>query len=106
MGVNFDMDGGGHHHRPKCGVITAAKISGDRIEVSGYIYASDFPEIIERLEASAEDYGMSYEVYDGRVEDIRANVWVLDRMTFTGAAILAKDKAAYGSTSIVLEKGE
>ncbi|MGB9493055.1 MAG: hypothetical protein WCA92_21515 [Terriglobales bacterium] len=46
--------------------------------------------------------GMSYEIADAVVEDIKATVWVLSRVTFTGAAVLRRDKAAYGSTWIEL----
>ena len=43
--------------------------------------------------------GMSYELADARVEDMRAEVWKLTKVTFTGAAILLRDKAAYRATS-------
>ena len=39
--------------------------------------------------------GMSYEIADAVVEDIQAKVWVLNRVMFTGAAVLRRDKAAY-----------
>jgi hypothetical protein len=42
--------------------------------------------------------GMSYEIADARVEDMRAAIWTLTKVTFTGAAILLRDKAAYSST--------
>jgi hypothetical protein len=45
---------------------------------------------------------MSYEVADARVADMNASVWTLTRVTFTGAAILRRDKAAYGETWIEL----
>ena len=48
---------------------------------------------------SPESMGMSYELADARVEDMRAEVWKLTRVTFTGAAILLRDKAAYRATS-------
>jgi hypothetical protein len=43
--------------------------------------------------------GMSYELADAHVADMRAHVWTLTRATFTGAAILLRDKAAYRGTS-------
>jgi hypothetical protein len=46
-----------------------------------------------------EAMGMSYELADARVEDMRAEVWKLTRVTFTGAAILLREKAAYRATS-------
>ena len=42
---------------------------------------------------------MSYELADAHVADMRAQVWTLTRATFTGAAILLRDKAAYQDTS-------
>ena len=46
-----------------------------------------------------ESMGMSYELADARVEDMRAEIWRLTRVTFTGAAILLREKAAYRETS-------
>jgi hypothetical protein len=43
--------------------------------------------------------GMSYELANARVEDMRADVWKLVRVVFTGAAILLREKAAYRNTS-------
>lgn len=71
------------------------------IEVAGYIFARDFPEVVRELQHSS-DLGMSYEVADAAVEDIRAPVWKLIAVTFTGAAILRRKKAAYEQTSIAL----
>jgi hypothetical protein len=46
---------------------------------------------------------MSYEVTDVRLADANARVWTLTKVTFTGAAILRRDKAAYRDTWIELE---
>jgi hypothetical protein len=46
--------------------------------------------------------GMSFEVADVTVLDTRAHVWILTSVTFTGAAILRRDKAAYEDTWIAL----
>ena len=68
--------------------------------VRGYLYARDFPEVAKAIQAHApEAMGMSYELADARVEDLRAEVWKLNRVTFTGAAILLRSKAAYRGTS-------
>ena len=45
---------------------------------------------------------MSYELADAHVADMRASVWTLTRATFTGAAILLREKAAYRNTSFRL----
>jgi hypothetical protein len=68
--------------------------------VSGYLYARDFPEVAAAILAqNPAAMGMSYELADARVEDMRAEVWKLTRVTFTGAAILLREKAAYSETS-------
>lgn len=103
-----------HDARRKIGVITRAEIVGRTIEVGGFLYARDFPEIVAEIgrpgprgaavSARSEHagLGMSYEIADALVEDIKASVWVLNRVTFTGAAVLRRDKAAYCSTWIEL----
>jgi len=45
---------------------------------------------------------MSYEIAEARVRDLRDRIWILDDVTFTGAAVLRRDKAAYSRTSIAL----
>ena len=49
--------------------------------------------------------GMSYELADAHVADMRASVWTLTRATFTGAAILLRDKAAYQQDIVPVEEG-
>jgi hypothetical protein len=100
MGVNFNTEWDGHDARSKCGVITEASIEGDRVMVSGYVYTKDFPEF---LKINDSDMGMSYELHDAHVENMRKSVWTLTSATFTGAAILFKHKAAYRDTSFKLE---
>ena len=107
-----------HDVRRKIGVITRAEIVGRGIEVSGFLYARDFPEIVAEIErktptlaqrtrkdgAPTQGLGMSYEIADAQIQDIHATVWVLNKVTFTGAAILLREKAAYRSTWIELEQ--
>jgi hypothetical protein len=171
-----------HDVRRKVGVITSADIVGRNLELGGYLYARDFPEIVQEIEKSGrntdrilstsspetndvactircgtarskawpEGYrfesslrsaaselfdlaeamqpqrsrnarpviraeaaiampglgglGLSYEVTDVRMADTRATVWRLEKVTFTGAAILRRDKAAYRDTWIELSK--
>ena len=45
---------------------------------------------------------MSYELADAQVADMRDEIWKLTRATFTGAAILLREKAAYRATSFRL----
>lgn len=104
-----------HDARRKVGVITSAEIVGLAIELRGYLFAKDFPEIVRQIESGVihagtpsrrrpqNPLGMSYEISDASVADTRAKVWTLTRVTFTGAAILRRDKAAYRNTWIELE---
>jgi len=100
MAVDYRPGWDGHDARRKIGLLTEADVVGQRLIVRGYLYARDFPEVASAMAAHApEAMGMSYELADARVEDMRAEVWKLTRVTFTGAAILLREKAAYRSTS-------
>jgi hypothetical protein len=119
MAVDYKAGWDGHDARQKCGIITAAHLEGKKLMVKGYLFARDYPEfhgeqfdkthhrIQNREQISASDtasegrtrMGMSYELADAHVADMRASVWTLTRATFTGAAILLREKAAYKATS-------
>jgi hypothetical protein len=103
MAVDYKAGWDGHDARQKCGIITAAEVDGNRLRVAGYLFARDFPEMEDKIH-TAGPMGMSYELADAHVADMRASVWTLTRATFTGAAILLKDKAAYRSTSFRLKR--
>jgi len=100
MAVDYRPGWDGHDARRKIGLLTEANLVGRRLVVRGYLYARDFPEVATAIQAqSPEALGMSYVLADARVEDMRAEVWKLTRVTFTGAAILLREKAAYRATS-------
>jgi hypothetical protein len=186
MGVDYSPSLDRHDVRRKVGVITRAEIVGRNLELGGYLFARDFPEIVEEiaksgrgdrrrliecsrdrpappltLDAALEEsketalvprsglkpslraaanqllrltetlgrktierkpdetastiraesqmvtaskgLGMSYEVTNVQLADMRATVWMLEKVTFTGAAILRREKAAYRETWIELE---
>jgi hypothetical protein len=103
MAVDYRPGWDGHDARRKVGLLTEADLVGNRLVVKGYIYARDFPEVAKTIARQApEAMGMSYELADARVEDMRAEIWKLTRVTFTGAAILLREKAAYRATSFRL----
>ncbi len=108
-----------HDARRKVGVITRADLVGKQLELGGHLFAKDFPEIVQevgkrgRVSAGVDnrgrlsprdsgELGMSYEISDARIADLRAQVWTLTHVRFTGAAILRRDKAAYRETWIEL----
>ena len=103
MAVDFKSGWDGHDARQKCGIITSAHLEGTRLLVSGFLFARDYPEMEARVggltAGSDTAMGMSYELADAHVADMRDSVWRLTRATFTGAAILLREKAAYRSTS-------
>jgi hypothetical protein len=103
MAVDYKAGWDGHDARQKCGIITAAEVDGKRLTVAGYLFARDFPEMEEKTQTEGL-MGMSYELADAHVADMRAKVWTLTRATFTGAAILLREKAAYRSTSFLVKR--
>jgi hypothetical protein len=117
MGLDYSLSLDRHDTRRKVGVITRAEIVGRKLELGGYLFAKDFPEIVKEIgrarnceksfgAASSQPdtcLGMSYEIADARVADMHAKVWTLTQVTFTGAAILRRDKAAYRDTWIEMD---
>jgi hypothetical protein len=108
MAVDYKSGWDGHDARQKCGIITSAHVEGQRLMVSGFLFARDFPELERKMSSvranDAGEMGMSYELADAHVADMRAQVWTLTRAVFTGAAILLRDKAAYRNTSFKLRQ--
>jgi hypothetical protein len=125
MALDYSPSLDRHDAQRKVGVITRAEIVGRKLELGGYLYAKDFPEIVEAIKNGGCDcisgrglegkgclspckrtrggeLGMSYEIADAQVADTRASTWTLTRVTFTGAAILRRNKAAYHETWIKL----
>lgn len=104
MALDFRPDWDGHDTRNKCGIITSARIAGRRLCVAGFLYTRDFPEVKTYLtRPESEEMGMSYELADAHVTDMRASVWVLNKVSFTGAAILLRKNAAYRNTAFKLK---
>jgi hypothetical protein len=121
MGLDYSPSLDRHDARRKVGIITRADIIGRDLELSGYLFAKDFPEIVREIGRAGTwrpslnavrgwekvrpptSLGMSYEIADARIADMRTKIWTLTQVTFTGAAILRRDKAAYPDTWIQLE---
>ena len=113
MAVDYKAGWDGHDARQKCGIITAAHLEakgeGQRLLVRGFLFARDYPEFSRFCKVEAKpgvlaaeadaSMGMSYELADAHVADMRSPVWRLTQATFTGAAILLREKAAYRATS-------
>ena len=117
LGMALDYSPSLDHHdaRRKVGIITNAEISGRQLELGGYLFARDFPELVKEIaessrgrtspQGSSRDLGMSYEVADVRIADLRDRVWTLTHVTFTGAAILRRDPASVASQRRGIDDG-
>jgi hypothetical protein len=106
MGLDYAPSLDRHDAQRKVGIITRAEIVGRKLELGGYLFAKDFPELVRTIRGSGHKarLGMSYEIADARVADVREAVWKLTQVTFTGAAILLREKAAYRETWIEMVK--
>jgi hypothetical protein len=102
-----------HDARRKIGIITDASIvplhdgghpnSTGQIAVGGYLFAHDFPDVVHDIKAQqVNSLGMSYEIANASVPNQDASIWTVTGFTFTGAAVLRRDKAAYPQTWIAL----
>lgn len=100
MAVDYVPSLDGHDPKAKIGIITGAHIDGDDLRIEGFLYASDFPEEAALIKAKKDLLGFSYETAQNFVESLEGEFLVLAACTFTGAAILRKDKAAYETTSL------
>ena len=110
-----------HDARRKVGIITSAEVlPGSAVnptqpatgcvghsqkpallQISGYLFAKDFPEIVREIRTRGRaGLGMSYEIADAHVDDAKASIWIVSDFTFTGAALLRREKAAYRETWI------
>lgn len=100
MAVDITPDFDGHDAQAKIGVITAATIEGDDLRIEGFVYAADFPEEAAFIKANKNTLGFSFEAQEIFVESLDGDPLVITGCTFTGAAILQKDKAAFTTTSL------
>ncbi len=75
-----------------------------QLAVSGYLFAHDFPDVVDEIRAQTAELGstlgMSYEITKIEVPNQGAAIWTATAFTFTGAAVLRRDKAAYPQTWI------
>ena len=102
-----------HDVRRKIGIITEADITPmpqsktpnatGEIAIRGYLFAHDFPDVVDEIRSQAAGtLGMSYEIADATIPNQEALIWTVTNFTFTGAAVLRRDKAAYPQTWIKL----
>jgi hypothetical protein len=105
MGVSTAANFCGHDPKRKIGIISSAQIVGNAVLIAGSIFAKDFPEIASTIRQLKSALGFSFEAQRISVANPGSAVLVITDLTFTGAAILLKDKAAYQSTSLAASAG-
>ncbi len=116
MALDYAPSLDAHDARRKIGIITEANIipmpqsktSGatGQIAVVGYLFAHDFPDVVKEIQSQpASTLGMSYEIANVTVPNQETPIWAVTNFTFTGAALLRRDKAAYPQTWISLSPG-
>ena len=102
-----------HDARRKIGIVTEASIeplhaggaanATGQLAISGYLFAHDFPEIVKEIGAhGGTALGMSYEITRVEIPNQDAQIWTATAFTFTGAAVLRRESAAYPQTWIAL----
>src|SRR5882724_9553608 len=80
MGVDYAPLLDRHDTRRKVGVITQAEIVGRQLELSGYLYGKDFPELVREIQKAGKilhagsALGMSYEITNATIADMKAKV--------------------------------
>ncbi len=113
MALDYEPALDGHDARRKIGIITEADIvpmpqsktaaATGQIAVKGYLFAHDFPDVVREIQTQpASTLGMSYEIANVTVPNQDAFIWTVTDFTFTGAAVLRRDKAAYPQTWLQL----
>ncbi len=111
MAIDYKPALNGHDRTAKIGIIDAATIETDSrgkyVKIGGFMYAQDFPEVTSRIQKDQEKLGFSFEAARLFVNEKEVNGCLeIQALTFTGAAVLMKNTAAYTSTSIAAEAEE
>lgn len=103
-----------HDVRRKIGIITEASIeplkagstpnATGQLAIGGYLFAHDFPDVVDTIRAQDDTtLGMSYEMTQVEIPNQSASIWTATAFTFTGAAVLRRDRAAYPQTWIAVK---
>lgn len=103
MALNCSVDFSTHNPTRKVGVITHAYVKKKALMIDGYLYALDFPELIDAF--SKRELGLSLEIHNVRVRIVNDVLEPTDPL-FVGASIIDRDKAAFKNTWIRLDREE
>lgn len=96
--INRRWDFASHDKEGVIGTISEAWIDKDnKLRVRGLV-------LHELIGGKPPRLGMSYEIRDAHIEDMRASVWTITKCTFEGAAVLRQNLAAYRATKFTVKK--
>lgn len=96
--INRRYDLEGHDQNAVIGKITEAWLDKKgKLRVKGDVEEDMLGKIPRGL-------GMSYEIKNASIEDMRRIVWTIYKCNFVGAAVLKRHKAAYGSTTFTVKR--
>jgi hypothetical protein len=87
--------------RHPVGLVTRASIEGGAVHSEGVLFKRNLPDAVARIQANKDQLGLSDAVTDCQVREEHAPVWVRDSFPYTGATILAKSAAAYGTKTSI-----
>ena len=104
VGLNSPAPSGAPPLSPAVGDRVGPHSPTGQIVISGYLFAHDFPDVVDKIRAhGSSTLGMSYEIANATVPNQDALIWTVTDFTFTGAAVLLRDKAAYPQTWIAVQ---
>lgn len=96
--INCAIDLARHSGDNVVGLIKGARIDRkNRVRVWGLVDPTKLH--------SRRGLGMSFEASNCHISDVRTKIWEINRLTFSGAAVLYKTKAAYQGTSFRIKRG-
>src|SRR5271166_5142005 len=96
MAVDYAPSFDRHDVRRKVGVITSAEVVGRNLEVGGYLYAKDFPEIVEEVGKAGRQRGREVKILPSqeRDKDGARGAMAMQAMRGEGARLRASLAAA------------
>ena len=108
-GVSYSSLFDKHDVQKKIGVVTWVGIIEKELCIAGHLFGKDFPEVLDVITTNSSSVtstslGLSFEATDVCLANASARIWEITKLTFTGVAVIRRDKAAYSNTWIELDK--
>lgn len=94
-----------HNERFKIGVIESVEIIGNEVQVQGFLWKYDFDDVCKMIKHAKDSLGFSVEIVSMGCEETD-EVVILNKITFTGLAILYYDCAAFEGTRLIAQRSD